>query len=75
MERYANGEDAAALCAEYGIYEGTFYRMVMSISNMVEELTKVMTICEDLEGIKNLENVQRMLIRGIIVPDSLYLRF
>jgi superfamily II RNA helicase len=75
MERYTNGEDAAALCAEYGIYEGTFYRMVMSISNMVEELTKVMTICEDLEGIKNLENVQRMLIRGIIVPDSLYLRF
>jgi superfamily II RNA helicase len=75
MDRYANGEDAAALCTEYGIYEGTFYRMVMSISNMVEELTKVMTICEDLEGIKNLENVQRMLIRGIIVPDSLYLRF
>jgi len=74
MERYANGEDAAALCVEYAIYEGTFYRMVMSISNMVEELTKVMTISEDLEGVKKLENVQRLLIRGIIVPDSLYLK-
>ena len=59
---------------EYGIYEGTFYKMVMSISNMVEELTKIMTICEDLEGVKKLENIQRMLIRGIITPDSLYLR-
>lgn len=74
MERYANGEDASLLCVEYGIYEGTFYKMVMSISNMVEELTKIMTICEDLEGIKKLENIQQILIRGIITPDSLYLK-
>jgi hypothetical protein len=74
MERYAKGEDPAVLCSEYGIYIGSFYKMVMSISNMIEELTKVMTICEDLEGVKNLEDVQRMLIRGIIVPDSLYLK-
>jgi len=74
LERYANGDDASLLCVDYGIYEGTFYKMVMSISNMVEELTKIMTICEDLEGIKKLEDIQRILIRGIIVPDSLYLR-
>ena len=48
--------------------------MVMSISNMVEELTTIMTICEDLEGIKKLEDIQKILIRGIITPDSLYLR-
>lgn len=74
LERYANGDDASLICVEYGIYEGTFYKMVMSISNMVEELTKIMTICEDLEGVKKLENIQRLLIRGIITPDSLYLR-
>ena len=74
MERYTDGEDASILCAEFGIYEGTFYRMVMSISNMVEELIKIMTASEDLEGVKKMEDVQRQLIRGIMVPDSLYLK-
>jgi superfamily II RNA helicase len=71
--RWIQGESAAAICSEYGLFEGNFVRAVLRVANMVDEWTAVATLAQDLETLEKLQDVKQRLIREILVPDSLYL--
>jgi superfamily II RNA helicase len=74
MWRWINGENASVICQDYGIFEGNFIRIVMKMSNMLEEWLSLATYCQHTEQIDKIINVQKKLIRDIVISDSLYLR-
>jgi superfamily II RNA helicase len=71
--RWIQGDSAAAICMDYGLFEGNFVRAVLRVANMVDEWTSVATLAQDLETLEKLQDVKQKLIREILVPDSLYL--
>ncbi len=72
--RWMAGEDAAVICASYGLYEGNFIRSILKISNMVDEWISLATYTKTIELLTLLENLRTTLVRGIVKPESLYLR-
>lgn len=74
--RWVQGSDnneAAALCLEYGIYEGNFMRSLLKLANLVEEWTSMATYAQDIKTLELVEGLQQKIVRGIVKPESLYL--
>ena len=74
LQRWMAGEEAAVICATYGLYEGNFIRSVLKVSNMVDEWISLATYTKTIELLTVLEGVRILLVRGLVKPDSLYLR-
>jgi superfamily II RNA helicase len=71
--RWLHDELPAAICNEYGLFEGNFVRAVLRVANMVDECVAVCTFVGDIETLEKLNGIRGKLIRDILVPDSLYL--
>ena len=65
---------AGAICQEFGLYEGNFVRGVLKLANLLEEMTALATLDQNVEMLKKLLPLQGRLVRGLVIPDSLYLR-
>lgn len=74
LYRWATGEEFSVICSEYGIRGGTFVRTVLKMASMMEEWVRLATLRSDVEMLEKLKDVQGLLVRGIVKPDSLYLR-
>jgi len=72
--RWMNGETISTICDDYGIYEGNFMRVVMKVSNLLEEFTSLATFTQNVELLAKLEGLTAKLVREAAVPESLYLR-
>jgi superfamily II RNA helicase len=72
-KRWFQGEDAAALCAEYGIYMGNFIRGMLKLGNLVEEWINMATYCQHVDLLERYKDVKDALVRGLAKPQSLYL--
>jgi len=73
LQRWFSGEEAAVLCAEYGLYEGNFMRSVLKVANMVEEWISLATFAKEIDLLQRLEGLRTTLVRGLAQPESLYL--
>jgi superfamily II RNA helicase len=71
--KWVEGEQAAVLCSEYGLYEGNFIRSVLKVANMVEEWVSLATLTKSIELLQLLEGLKERLVRDIVRPESLYL--
>ena len=71
--RWLQGEDAAQICSDYGLFEGNFVRAILRVSNMVEEWNAMATYMGDVELLDKFRDLQDSLIRGVLQQDSLYL--
>ncbi len=71
--RWIQGENASIICQEYGLFEGNFIRSVMKMANMLDEWLSLATYCQHTDQIDKILEVQKRLIRDIVVSDSLYL--
>ena len=74
IEQWLNGESAAQICSDFGIYEGNLYRALMSLNNMINELIAIATYCQHTEIVNKLKGIGSGLLRDIAINDSLYLR-
>jgi superfamily II RNA helicase len=72
--RWVKGDDAFQICSDYGLYEGNFVRAILKVANLADEWITVATVTKDLDQLERLRSVRQTLVRGIVVPDSLYLR-
>lgn len=72
--RWMNGEDMSLICQDYEIYEGNFVRAMLKLSNLLDEWIGMATLMQDLEQLELLRDVRQQIVRGPVVPDSLYLR-
>jgi len=73
IQRWFQADEAAILCAEYGLFEGNFLRSVLKVANMVDEWVSIATFTKSIELLTLLEGIQPRLVRGIVKPESLYL--
>lgn len=73
LQRWMEGEDAAILCASFGLYEGNFLRSVLKVANMVDEWISLATYAKNIELLTLLEGLRQTLVRDAARPESLYL--
>jgi antiviral helicase SKI2 len=72
--RWMNGETLQTLCADYELFEGNLIRTIMKMSNMIDEWISMAEYCQHVEQVEKMANIREKMIRGIVIPDSLYLR-
>jgi superfamily II RNA helicase len=72
VERWLNGDDL--VCDQLGIEQGNFVRAMLKLSNIVEEWINMAIICQDVEMVEKMNEVTNLIVRGFVIPDSLYLR-
>ena len=72
--RWISGDEMGVLCAEYGVYEGNFMKAILKTANIVDEWITLATYMKNLEVLETLREIRTDLVRGLVVPDSLYLR-
>jgi superfamily II RNA helicase len=71
---WLEGHDFGGICETYGVDAGNFARAILKVANIVEEWMNLATYCEDLETLEACKDLRQTLVRGLVVPDSLYLR-
>jgi superfamily II RNA helicase len=57
-----------------GLEQGNFVRAMLKLSNIVDEWINLATISQDVEMIEKMKDVKEKIVRGFVIPDSLYLR-
>lgn len=62
------------VCEKYGIEHGNFVRAILKLANIVREWVSMATIQQDTEMVEKLNGMEQILVRGFVIPDSLYLR-
>jgi superfamily II RNA helicase len=72
VQRWMAGDDF--VCEQLGIDQGNFVRAMLKLSNIVEEWVNLATISQDVEMIEKMKDVKEKIVRGFVIPDSLYLR-
>ena len=72
--RWMGGEEMGVLCAEYEVYEGNFMKAILKTANIVDEWITLATYTKNLGVLETLREIRVDLVRGLVVPDSLYLR-
>jgi superfamily II RNA helicase len=72
VERWMEGDDF--VCEQLGLEQGNFVRAMLKLSNIVDEWINLATISQDVEMIEKMKDVKEKVVRGFVIPDSLYLR-
>jgi hypothetical protein len=72
VKEWLDGNDHIA---EYhGIDPGNFVRAMLKLANIVDEWINMATITQDVEMVEKMIGARNKIVRGFVVPDSLYLR-
>lgn len=72
VTEWMNGNDH--VCEQYGIESGNFIRAMLKLGNIVDEWINMATITQDVEMVEKMIGARNKIVRGMVVPDSLYLR-
>lgn len=72
VTEWMNGNDH--VCEQYGIESGNFIRAMLKLGNIVDEWINMATISQDVEMVEKMIGARNKIVRGMVVPDSLYLR-
>lgn len=71
--QWFRGENASAICAETGIFEGNFVKMVFKVGNVLDEWQSLAVYCQHVAQVEQISRIKQKLFRDIVVQDSLYL--
>lgn len=74
IQRWIGGENIAVLCQEYGIFEGNFTRAILKVNNLLDEWLSMATFCNEPAQVEAIVAIKPILVRDMVLPDSLYLR-
>ena len=62
------------VCEQFGVDYGNFVRAMLKLSNILEEWMNLATISQDVEMLEKLKDSSKKILKGFVIPDSLYLR-
>ena len=71
---WMEGAEAGVLTRDHALFDGNFMRGILKIYNLVEEWQSMATFCGDVAMLDRLREVPQTLLRGVVQPESLYLR-
>lgn len=64
----------ATLCQDYGTFEGNLVRGFLKLTNLLDEWMSMATFCEHADQLEKITETKAQLVRGLVLPTSLYLR-
>ena len=64
----------ATIRSDYGLFEGNFVRGLLKLANILDEWLSLATFCEHADQIEKITALRPLIVRGLAMPDSLYLR-
>ena len=62
------------LAADFGLFEGNIQKALMKLMGLVEEFRAMCELSGEIAWLRTLEGAQEMVMRGVVVAESLYLR-
>jgi hypothetical protein len=69
-----NDVSLPSVAAEFGIFEGNLQKALMKLMGLVEEFRSLATLSNDIGWLSVLEGAQAVVLRDVVVAESLYLR-
>ena len=75
MEQWLAGEHSiASLAAAFDMHEGNIQKALMKLASLLEEFQAMASLLKDVELLKVLEGGRQLIVRDLILAESLYLR-
>lgn len=62
------------VCEKFGVEHGNFVRAMLKLANIVREWVSISTLDQNTAMIEKMIGIEQKLVRGFVIPDSLYLR-
>lgn len=63
-----------AIAAQFQVFEGNLQKALMSLAGLVEEFQALATLAASLELLRVFEEARALVLRDLVVAESLYLR-
>lgn len=67
-------ESVAQIAARHEMFEGNVQKAVMKLSGLLDEFQAMATMSENVEWLMKLEEARPLVLRDIVLSESLYLR-
>lgn len=74
IQEWMSGAPVADITAKYNMYEGNLTRIILKMTNLLEEWRNMATYCSDVEMLRRMDGAEALLLREVVLPDSLYVR-
>ena len=74
IQEWISGTPVADITAKYEMYEGNLTRIILKMTNLLEEWRNMATYCSDVEMLRRMDGSEALLLREVVLPDSLYVR-
>jgi superfamily II RNA helicase len=62
------------LAAKYELFEGNLMKALMKLSGVLEELQAMASLAGEVKMLELLEGARQLVLRDIVLAESLYLR-
>ena len=62
------------VCEKFGVEHGNYVRAMLKLANIVREWVSISTLDQNTTMIEKMIGIEQKLVRGFVIPDSLYLR-
>jgi len=74
MRDWLYGVSSSEICQTYGFFEGNFYRSLLKLINLVNEVLSMATYCEHVEVVDQMTRIGEQMRRSRWTGESLYLQ-
>jgi superfamily II RNA helicase len=74
MRDWLYGSSSAEICQAYGFFEGNFYRSLLKLINLINDVLSMATYCEHLDVVDQMTRVGEQMRRSRWTGESLYLQ-
>lgn len=74
MRDWWQGSSSAEICQTYGFFEGNFYRSLLKLINLINEVLSMATYCEKVELVDQMTRLGEQMRRSRWTGESLYLQ-
>ena len=75
IDCWLRGEDSvASLAAKFELFEGNVVKALLKLSSLLEEIQAMATILKNVPLLEMLAPARNMIVRDMIIAESLYLR-
>jgi superfamily II RNA helicase len=75
VQSWLKGEETVGSIAQkYGVFEGNVQKAMMKLAGLVEECQALATLTGSVDLLHELDTAREMILRDIVIAESLYLR-
>ena len=71
---WVNETPISEIVNKYNIYEGNITRGMLKMTNLLDEWRNMATFRGDVWMLEHVADLERVLLRDVVIPDSLYVR-